>query len=340
MTVQNIDLDPITAIDYNGTSLTQVMYDAGYGSAEIWPNMVYSAGGQALYEYGGSYTWVCPVGVTSVCVVCIGGGGGGMWHNNTANTAYEMQGGGGGALAWSNNISVTAGTSYNVVVGNGGGSGEYSAGSSNGGYSYFLPIGHPNHIRANGGLKGVYNGQIFGGSFTVNGAAFNVSGPTWGGGRGGDVPHVSNQAGSGGGGGAGGYSGNGGNGGHWSSATQTSGSGGSGSGGGKINLNSSYGGGGVGPYGEGASGIAISDGQGQGGSGGGNYPANGGNSYTTYQVYPTNREMQTGGTHGGGGGGSSGNTITAGSGGVGCVRIIWAAQGPPRAFPSTNTADV
>ena len=61
----------------------------------------------------GTYSWMCPIGVTSVCVVCIGGGAGG--DNGHGNTA-----GGGGGLAWKNNIPVTPGVSYVVEVGAGG----------------------------------------------------------------------------------------------------------------------------------------------------------------------------------------------------------------------------
>jgi len=45
--------------------------------------------------------WVCPAGVTSVCVVCVGRGG--------SN---------GGSLGWKNNITVVPGTSYDVIIDN------------------------------------------------------------------------------------------------------------------------------------------------------------------------------------------------------------------------------
>ena len=32
--------------------------------------------GEAFFPEPGQYDWVCPAGVTKVCVVCIGGGGG------------------------------------------------------------------------------------------------------------------------------------------------------------------------------------------------------------------------------------------------------------------------
>ena len=62
--------------------------------------------GQQEYTTAGTYTWVCPAGVTSVSVVCIGGGGTGG--------AY---GGSGGSLAYKNNITVSPGTSYTIIVG-------------------------------------------------------------------------------------------------------------------------------------------------------------------------------------------------------------------------------
>ena len=80
-------------------------------------------GGQIEYTTPGTYSWLCPAGVTSVCVVCVGGGGGGMQYVSGAGF-YPMSGGGGGALGWKNNISVVPGTSYSVVVGAGGAAGE------------------------------------------------------------------------------------------------------------------------------------------------------------------------------------------------------------------------
>ena len=70
--------------------------------------------GQANYADGhsGSYTWVCPPGVTSVSIVCIGGGAGGK--------GQQGRGGGGGACAYKNNITVVPGTSYSLQVGAGG----------------------------------------------------------------------------------------------------------------------------------------------------------------------------------------------------------------------------
>ena len=65
------------------------------------------APGQQAYTTAGTFTWVCPAGVTSVSVVCVGGGG----------DTGGLPGPGGGGLGYKNNYSVTAGNSYTVVVG-------------------------------------------------------------------------------------------------------------------------------------------------------------------------------------------------------------------------------
>ena len=66
------------------------------GVAEQFPT------GGHLYDAAGSHTWVCPNGPTTVSVVVIGAGG----SNGSA----------GGALAYKNDIPVTAGASYDVVI--------------------------------------------------------------------------------------------------------------------------------------------------------------------------------------------------------------------------------
>ncbi len=174
--------------------------------------------GQQAYTSAGSYTWVAPSGVTSVSVVAVGGGGSRS----------------GGGLGYKNNISVTPGNSYSVVVG-AGGTGDISPGL--GGNSYFLDV-----CTVKGGAGG---GGTTAGSYTGDG-----------GGNGG--------LGSFAGGGAGGYSGNGGA--QGSGAAANSGGGG---GGGFACCCDGYGGGGVGIFGKGATG-----GVNQGGSGGANPTVN------------------------------------------------------------------
>jgi len=189
--------------------------------------------GSNSYTVPGSYSWICPSGVTSVSTVVVSGGGGGSYYT----------GGGGAGLGYRNNISVTAGNSYTVVVANGGAGGVYFA--NGGGYSSFI---NTSTLYSAGGTSGTDGGS--GGS---GGVAFGFSGGAGG---------ASGGAYSAGGGGAGGYSGSGGGGG------PAAGSGGGGGGGYRL-ANGSYGGGGVGLMGQGTDGAAGTGSNNNGGSGGG-----------------------------------------------------------------------
>lgn len=182
--------------------------------------------GQAEYTTPGSYSWECPAGVTSVCAVCVGGG--------------TLRAGGG--LGYKNDISVTPGVEYDVVVG----------GASQD--SYFVNtstvVGEGGTLTTGGGYVGD------------------------GGGNGGDSPGSGSDAGAG----AGGYSGDGGD---STSGDGNAGAGGGGGGGRTEGFTGDDGGGGgVGIYGQGASGAGGVDGSegGKGGSGGadGTISGNGG----------------------------------------------------------------
>ena len=259
--------------------------------------------GQQVYTTPGSYTWICPAGVTSVSVLVIGAGGGGA-------TQSAGGGGGGGALAYANNYSVTPGNSYAVQVGTGGSS------NSNGTSSYFVGSGV---ILANGGESGSGSrsgGQPQGGWYS-------------GGGGGGTGGSYTNGIFADGGGGAAGYTGSGGNGaGGDNSNTAGNGSGGGGGGGGGYGQTNygGGGGGGVGIYGQGSNGSAGSSSSGgaggsggsSGGSGGGGAPGGSGGQY-------------------GGGGGNTHASGSGGTGGSGAVRIIY--PGTTRSFPSTNVGN-
>lgn len=76
--------------------------------------------GDQLYDTPGTYSWTAPEGVSSVCVVCIGGGGAGTRGTSPSDSLQLRRGGGGGGLGWKNNIAVTPGQTYTVVVGAGG----------------------------------------------------------------------------------------------------------------------------------------------------------------------------------------------------------------------------
>ena len=263
-----------------------------------WPTII--APGEQLYTTPGSYLWTAPAEVTMVHVVCVGAGGymGGAGTTQQPNTG----GPGGGALAYKNNIAVTPGQSYSVVVGNSvnGGSGQDS--------SFTAGFGT---CTAGGGIGGNFTYHPNGGAGGVPSGVFDGGGA---GGAGGNAP---SSAGVGGGGGAGGYSGPGGNGGQGGTGIKTNGLAGSGGGGGGGAGAEGYqvlglAGGGVGLYGQGTSGTG-SNVYGQGGSGGENAG--------TFSYF--------GGKYGGGGSGWNGGP--SGLGGSGAVRIIW---GTGRSFPN------
>ena len=264
--------------------------------------------GEALFSTPGSAYWTCPVGITTISVVCIGGGGGGG-----SAGVQDADGGGGGGLAYKNNISVTPGVQYLVSVGDGGTQGSGGGAGSNGTASQFqIGGGQPNVTALGGGA-----GSGSGGSGGAGGGWQNADGGGSGGGGGGFNPA------QGGGGGAGGYSGNGGQGaGSYPGGSGTAGSGGGGGGGFQSP------GGGVGIYGEGASGqssdYANSNYKGFPGSGGKGGYSNG--------AGPNGASDDGSGIYGGGGFGSY-------QGGKGGVRIVyWGPNSPQRAFPSTNVS--
>lgn len=198
--------------------------------------------GQAEFTTSGSYSWTAPAGVTSVCVVCIGGAG--------AYSGGSPQGaGGGGGLGWKNNITVVPGQSYTVVVGSSGF--DYAGAGQSGTSSYFI---NSSTVRGGGGSGGSYT--RVGGGYVGDGGGNGGSGGAYF---------------SGGGGGAGGYSGNGGRGADGGDPYDggSAGAGGGGGGGGRTgnsNSDQRYGGG-TGIYGQGANGAA----------GGTFQPGNGGN---------------------------------------------------------------
>ncbi len=143
-----------------------------------------------IYNTAGTYTWVCPVGITKVDVKCWGAGGGGGQRTNTSTGASG--GAGGGAYASNNLVSVTAGTTYTITVG-GGGSGATGA---DGGNTSFGAL-----VKAEGGKGGGVNNSTggFGGSILYSigaiiyagGNGANGSG-TNGGGGGGGADNASN----------------------------------------------------------------------------------------------------------------------------------------------------
>ena len=269
-----------------------------------------AAAGQVGYGTGGTYSFTVPAGVTSISALAIGAGGGG-----------------GGALAYANNIAVTAGETLTVNVGSAGAPGTAAGTASTSGTWSRLLRGGTVLVSANGGSGGV-NGGAGGGGGTIG------VGTGGAGGAGG----TGNSGGGGGGGGAAGYAGAGGNGGNSGAVGSTGSGGGGGGGGGASSSVPNYtghggGGGGVGFLGQGASGAG-------GGIVGTNVGGGGGGSSGETGFAPTSSGSSTpgrGGQYGAGGGGGPVNSSGA-SGSDGYVRIIW--PGATRQFPNTNTGDV
>lgn len=281
--------------------------------------MNYIDSGSVAFTIPGTYSFYPPSGVTSVSAVCVGGGGGGgdPWAN-WPSPGDQTFGGGGGGLGWKNNIAVTPGQGYTVVVGAGGVGLNYL--EYGGGDSYFIST---TTVRGGGGRNGK-SPELAPGAYIGLGGTYTGDG-------GGNGGRGNNTSGQGAGGGAGGYSGSGGVGGN--TTTATAGSGGGGGGAAVI----SGGGGGVGLFGQGSNGVkGGASGGGGGGSGGENGVRNDNNA-------------QIGGDGGkyGGGGGSSTGIINGnfgergGRGASGAVRIIWREPMTfPLLLPVTSTTTI
>lgn len=292
-----------------------------YGGDELEP---LPPQGQQIYTTPGTYSWVAPTGVSSVCVVCIGAGGAG----DDGNAGDGGGGGGaGGGLVYANFVPVTPGQSYSVIVGAGGnnGNGKNARASDGGNTSFTVGTFVMTAIGGQGGAPYNNNPGATGRSYTVvnTPGGVTVNGGTGGNGGGG-------FNGGGGGGGTGGYTGAGGAGSLSNTgATAASGVGfGSGGGGGPVVGGSGNSGGSNG--GNGQNDVT-------GGGGGGatlfsasNPPTNGGNGNG---LASAGSKGGDGGWPGGGGGGSwDNNTGVVSIGGHGAVKILW---GQNRSFPFT-----
>ena len=112
--------------------------DAGYTTLVAAANVVindtsFDPVGESIYTEEGTFNWVCPANVTSICVVCVGSGS--TW--TTGNNGN--QGSAAGGLGYKNNISVTPGQSYAVQVGGPNGTNSASYDPSSGYSSYIGP---------------------------------------------------------------------------------------------------------------------------------------------------------------------------------------------------------
>jgi hypothetical protein len=315
---------PITVTGLtNGVSYTfQVTAINAFGESpgsNVTNAVTPSLEGQQLYT-GGYYTFVVPIGITSVSVVCVGGGGAGGYYSQGA--------GAGGGLRYKNSIAVTPGQSIAIYAP------AFAQFGSAGGDAYFGTNGVDAFYFFAGGGGSNTAGTIAGGTGSTIGGAAD------GGGNGGSSSSAA-------GGGAGGYSGNGGNSGGSPGASGSAGSGGGGGGGYAVSFTSPYGnysgsGGGVGVLGQGSNGAGGYGTAQNTGSGGVSEPSKQGQGGSGGLATP-GALFGIGGNYGGGGGGIYGYTENYTGGGAAAVRIIYPASGgavSPRVFPSTNTGDV
>lgn len=275
--------------------------------------------GQVNYTANGTYTWVAPQGITSVSLLMVSQGAAGGNASSFQFCYYcyccpsfsnypiyvsgyaSGSGGKGGTLGYRNNLTVTPGSSYTVVLT--GTAGQYSSFSGPGVTPVQLqnPTGYSGSTGSSN-LTTSYDGGGGGYQATTSNANYRYGYPSF----------PSTYPCGSGGGGAGGYSGQGGN----QGDSGVGGGGGGGRSGGTSNAGQPGGaGGGVGLLGQGASGAggATNGAPGSPGSGG------------SGQLY--------------GGGGRGGAQYGTGStGGQGAIRIIW--PGNTRSYPSTNTGDL
>ncbi len=308
--------------------------------------------GQVAYTTAGTYSWTAPAGVTSVCVVCIGGGDAGRADSTGGGDSYFINTStvkGGGATRSSG--EARGGTYVGDGGGNGGGSGSFMTGGGGaGGYS------------GNGGRGGDYATSPTAGSGGGGGGGATYSGtssaPYSAGGGGGTSILGLGSNGSAGtaGSNAGGIGGSGGGNGGFATSVATSG----GQGGRKTTdgTTSTDGASGSAYSTSGGAGGTTGGGQG-GGAGSGTYACGGGGGGAFGGGGGAGGEGSRAGGGGGlgwknniavtpgqnytvvvGAGASASSTAGngAGAGGAsGAVRIIWGAG---RAFPSTNTGDM
>jgi hypothetical protein len=282
----------------SGRGSNSVYLTPGTGAVRIiWGVQTFNE--EAIYKTAGTYNFTVPAGVTSISVLCVGGGGRGG-HGSGVNG-----GGGGGALVYLNNITVTPGNSYPVVVGRGADATNLATAST---FDGTLIAG----AGGNGGTN-------------VGGAGGTPSGPAGFVGYSGGAGGTGSPTALGGGGGAAGYTSDGGAGGNLASDSGASSASGGGGGGGfsTNNSNAAGAGGGVGTVGTGpggTGGLGNNVSSLRNGSGG-SYGVNGSSAPSGCYSPPSSY----GGNYGGGGGAGFYGPGTS-FGASGFVFIIWGGK--------------
>lgn len=145
------------------------------------------------FASAGTYAWIVPPGITNICIEVWGGGGGGG--------AWQWAGGGGGGYGYAC-FSVMPGTSYTIIVGNGGLANCCAPNCGNGGAGGTTSVG--SLISATGGNVVSVNGGTSSASYTISGNSGSGSngGAGANGGAGGTTAGPGNPGVSPGGGGA------------------------------------------------------------------------------------------------------------------------------------------
>ena len=293
-------------------------YSVSFADVKSWFT---AAPGEEVFTTPGTFNWEVPTGVTSICLVAIGGGAAGGNFTQYPLGVEPGEGGAGGGLVWANDLPVTPGQSLQVIVG----------GEAKGGTTDALKQGKPSSVQRTG--TGAWLVRAYGGNTTAQGATgtyrdggFGVVNGIGGnyairaGGTGQTGSGIASPYPSGAGGGAAGYTADGRQGG----ATGATDGGQGGERGTTQAKNLGGAGGGVGLYGTTGNTPSTFS---KGGSGG----ADGLPAAAAADAVP----IRTGGAYGGGGGGGKTSTAGPGYGAQGAVRILW---GVNRSFPSAADA--
>lgn len=150
-----------------GTS--QIEYDATLNKWKLLNPTGASRGVLLVYSVAGTYSWTCPAGVTRLKAIVTGGGGGA--GGSTSSITYA--GGNAGATAIKY-VNVVPGTSYTVIVGDGGAGGATGASGSNGGSSSAFGMSAVGGLGSSTGTKLASNAT--GGDINIAGGE-GVDGP-------------------------------------------------------------------------------------------------------------------------------------------------------------------
>lgn len=161
-TVTEADLEALG--EGSGKIITASATDLAGNTGSISRTVRVNTWGSAWFISPTTTTWTPPLpGIKKVHVAAIGGGSAGIGNYGAGTTVYS---GAGGGYGYKNNIPVTYGTSYTVVVGGGGTAANTANSTGNGTYggaggnSYFISTS----IVCGNGASGSYAGASYGSS--------------------------------------------------------------------------------------------------------------------------------------------------------------------------------